>query len=135
MKPLALVLFASCFSLASYAQNSPTCRACSAKANTQAEMTACASAEASRIDAKLNSTYRALLAKVADQPEAVAKIKAAEKAWIAYRDAYIEASYPAKDKATEYGTIYPLDVALLRAKLTQRQIAALEDMLKRYTPK
>ena len=57
-------------------------------------MTSCASAEANRVDAKLNSTYRALLAKVASQPEAVAKIKAAERAWVAYRDAYIEASYP-----------------------------------------
>jgi hypothetical protein len=31
--------------------------------------------------------------------------------------------------------MYPLDVALLRAKLTQRQVIALEDMLQRYTPK
>ncbi len=88
-------------------------------------MTACASAEAKRVDAKLNSTYRALLAKVASRPEAVAKIKDAEKAWIIYRDAYIEATYPAKDKANEYGSIYPLELALLRAKLTQRQVAAL----------
>jgi uncharacterized protein YecT (DUF1311 family) len=49
------------------------------------------------------------------------KTKAAEKAWIAYRDAYIEATYPAKDKAAEYGSMYALDVALLHAKLTQRQ--------------
>jgi uncharacterized protein YecT (DUF1311 family) len=98
-------------------------------------MTACAGAEAKRVDAKLNSTYRALLARVASQPEAVAKIKAAERAWVAYRDAYVEASYPAKNKAIEYGSIYPLDVALLRAKLTQRQVTALEDMLQHYTPK
>ena len=78
---------------------------------------------------------RALLAKVASQPEAVAKIKAAERSRVAYRDAYIEATYAAKDKAIEYGSMYPLDVALLRAKLTQRQVAALEDMLQRYTPK
>jgi hypothetical protein len=54
---------------------------------------------------------------------------------VAYRDAYIEASYPAKNKAIEYGSIYPLDVALLRAKFTQRQVTALEDMLQHYTPK
>ena len=118
-----------------FAHDSAEYRPCSDKANTQAEMTACAGAEAKRVDAKLNSTYRALLARAASQPEAVAKIKAADRAWVAYRDAYIEATYPAKDKATEYGTIYPLDVALLRAKLTQRQVAALEDMLRYYTPK
>jgi uncharacterized protein YecT (DUF1311 family) len=122
-------------SFACFARDSAEHRACSDKANTQAEMTACAGAEAKRVDAKLNSTYRALLARVASQPEAVAKIKAAERAWVAYRDAYVEASYPAKNKAIEYGSIYPLDVALLRAKLTQRQVTALEDMLQHYTPK
>jgi uncharacterized protein YecT (DUF1311 family) len=135
MKYLMIAVFVSFISFAGFAQDSETYRACSGKANTQAEMTACASEEAARVDAKLNTTYRSLLSKVASQPEAVAKIKAAEKAWIAYRDSYIEATYPAKDKATEYGSIYPLDVALLRAKLTQRQISALEDMLRRYTPK
>jgi uncharacterized protein YecT (DUF1311 family) len=98
-------------------------------------MNACVSDEAARVNAKLNMTYRALLARVASQPEALAKIKAAQRAWIAYRDAYIEATYPAKDKATEYGSIYPLEVILLRAKLTQRQLAALENMLQLYTPK
>jgi uncharacterized protein YecT (DUF1311 family) len=124
---LSLFAYFPCF-----AQNSDAYRACSAKANTQAEMNACASDEATRVDAKLNTTYRQLLSKVASQPEALGKIKAAERAWSVYRDAYIEAAYPAKDKAAEYGSMYPLDAALLRAKLTQRQIAALDDMLQRY---
>jgi uncharacterized protein YecT (DUF1311 family) len=68
-------------------------------------------------------------------PKPSQKLKAAERVWIAYRDAYIDATYPAEDKATEYGSIYPLDVNLLRAKLTRRQVAALEDMLLHYTPK
>ena len=135
MKSLVVVLLMTVISFACFAQDSAEYRACSDKANTQSEMTACASDEAARVDAKLNTTYRALLARVASQPEALAKIKAAERAWIAYRDAYIEATYPAKDKATEYGSIYPLDVTLLRAKLTRRQVAALEDMLLHYTPK
>lgn len=135
MKYLAAALLLAFIPFACFAQDSAEYRACSGKANTQAEMNACAGAEAKRVDAKLNSTYRALLAKVESQPEAVAKIKAAERAWVAYRDAYIEATYPAENKAIEYGSIYPLDVALLRAKLTERQVTALEDMLQRYTPK
>jgi uncharacterized protein YecT (DUF1311 family) len=135
MKSLLAVLLMTIISFACFAQDSAEYRACSDKANTQSEMTACASDEAARVDAKLNTTYRALLARVASQPEPLAKIKAAQRAWIAYRDAYIEATYPAKDKAIEYGSIYPLDVNLLRAKLTRRQVAALEDMLQRYTPK
>ena len=122
-------------SFACFAQDSAEYRACRDKANTQAEMTSCAGAEAKRVDAKLNSTYRALLAKAASQPEAASKIEAAERAWVSYRDAYIEATYPAKDKAIEYGSIYPLDVVLLRTKLTQRQVAALEDMMQHYPAK
>jgi uncharacterized protein YecT (DUF1311 family) len=135
MKSLVSALLMTVITCACFAQDSAEYRACSDKANTQSEMTVCASDESARVDAKLNGTYRALLARVASQPEALAKIKAAQRAWIAYRDAYIEASYPAKDKATEYGSIYPLEVTLLRARLTQRQIGALEDMLQRYTPK
>ncbi len=135
MKSLVVALLMTAISVACFAQDSAEYRACSEKANTQSEMTACASDEAARVDANLNATYRALLARVASQPEALAKIKAAQKAWIAYRDAYIEATYPARDKATEYGSIYPLEVTLLRAKVTQRQLAALEDMLQRYAPK
>ena len=135
MKCLVVAFLITVISFACFAQDSAEYRACSDKANTQSEMTACASDEAARVDAKLKTTYRALLARVTSQPEALAKIKAAERAWIAYRDAYIEATYPAEDKATEYGSIYPLDVNLLRAKLTRRQIAALEDMLLHYTPK
>ena len=130
-----VALLMTVISFACFAQDSAEYRACSDKANTQSEMTACASDEAARVDAKLKTTYRALLARVTSQPEALAKIKAAERAWIAYRDAYIEATYPAEDKATEYGSIYPLDVNLLRAKLTRRQVAALEHMLLHYTPK
>jgi uncharacterized protein YecT (DUF1311 family) len=116
-----------------FAQDSDAYRSCSAKANTQAEMNACASDEAARVDAKLNTIYQQLLSKIASQPEALAKIKAAERAWLVYRDAYIEATYPAKDKAAEYGSIYPLEAALLRAKLTQRQVAALDDLLQHYS--
>jgi uncharacterized protein YecT (DUF1311 family) len=133
MKFLTIALFVASSAFTSFAQDSAAYRACSDRANTQAEMNTCASDEAARVDAKLNSVYQSLLAKVTSQPAALSKIKAAERAWLTYRDAYIEATYPAKDKAAEYGSIYPLDAALLRAKLTQQQVAALEDLLQHYT--
>jgi len=40
--------------------------------------------------------------------------------------------YPAKDKQAEYGSIYPLEANLLRARLTRQQTAALKDLLRRY---
>jgi uncharacterized protein YecT (DUF1311 family) len=120
-------------SLPALAQDSAQYRACNDKAKTQTEMNACASDEAARSDAELNEVYRKLLSHATNQEEAVAKIKAAERAWIAYRDAYMDAMYPAKNKQAEYGSIYPMEAALLRAKLTQRQVTALKELLQQYS--
>lgn len=114
-------------------QDSPQWKACNAKAQTQMDMNACAGAEADRVDAKLNALYRQLLAKAGSDQNAMAKIKASERAWIAYRDSYIEATYPAQDKQVEYGSMYGMDVALVRAKLTQQHLADLQELLKQYS--
>lgn len=132
MKIVAILFLAGISACGASAQNSKAYATCSNGAKTQAEMTACASAEASRADKELNQVYVQLLAKAASIPDSAMKVKAAEQAWTAFRDAYIEATYPAKDKATEYGSMYPLEVELLRAKLTRQQIGALKDMLKKY---
>jgi uncharacterized protein YecT (DUF1311 family) len=92
----------------------------------------CANEEAVRTDTELNNVYRTLLSEAGSQPEAVAKIQNAERAWIAYRNAYIDAMYSAKNKQAEYGTIYPMEVALLHAKLTRQQVTALKDLLQQY---
>jgi len=118
-------------SLPCFAQKS-TLGPCYDKAQTQAALNVCASEDAKRADVVLNNIYRKLLSQVTDQPEAAAKIKMAEKAWIAYRDAYIDATYPAKDKQAEYGTMYPMEVDLLYATLTRRQVTALKEMLQSY---
>jgi len=61
-----------------------------------------------------------------------AKIKSAQRAWLLYRDAYLEAMFPAADKPTEYGSMYAMQLALLRAKLTRWQTAALKDLLRQH---
>lgn len=119
--------------LPSLAQNSAGYRACNEKAKTQAAMNVCASDEAARADTELNEVYHKLLSQAGGQEDAVAKIKAAERAWVTYRDAYIDAMYPAKNKQAEYGSIYPMEADLVRAKLTQRQVTALKEMLQQYS--
>ena len=131
MKYLPIVLLMA--SLPAFSQDSPRYLACNKKAKTQPEMNACANEEATRVDGELNDVYHELLSKAASDPEAVAKIKAAERAWITYRDAYMDAMYPAKDKPAEYGSIYPMEAALVQAKLTKRQVAALKDLLHQYS--
>jgi len=130
MKYLAIVLLAA--SLPGLAQDSPEYLACNKKATTQGEINACANEEAGRVDAELNAVYRKLLSTAGSDAKAVAKIKVAERAWIAYRDSYLEAMYPAEDKQAEYGSIYPMEADLLRTKLTRQQVAALNGLLKQY---
>jgi uncharacterized protein YecT (DUF1311 family) len=120
-------------SLSSVAQESAEYRACLDRATTQMAMNTCASEEAARVEGRLNDVYHKLLTAAAKQPDAVDKIKGAERAWIAYRDAYVEAMYPAKDKEVEYGSIYLMNVNLLRMKLTERQVTALKEMLQQYS--
>ena len=128
-KHLAVAVLLAASSLSCLAQESAEYRACNEKAVAQPELNACADAEAKRMDAELNKVYQQVLAGAKDDADATAKIKAAERAWVAYRDAYLEAMYPAKDKQAEYGSMYLMEVALLRAKLTRQQIAALKDLM------
>jgi uncharacterized protein YecT (DUF1311 family) len=109
-------------------------RACSKQATTQHEMNVCANEEAKHVNDELNKVYKLLLPKVRSNPVTTAKIQAAEKAWLSYRDAYIDAMYPAKDKQAEYGSIFPMEVDLLAAKLTREQISALQDIMRESDP-
>ena len=70
-----------------------------------------------------------------EKPKYAEKVKAAERAWgSGSRRLYRRDSWdPAKYKQTEYGSMYPLDVDLLRARLTQRQTVALRELLKQYS--
>ncbi len=95
-------------------------------------MNACANEETARVDAELNAIYRKVLSEASTQPEAIAKIKAAERAWITYRDAYMAAMYPAKDKQVEYGSIYPMEADLLRARLTKQHLVDLRQLLQQH---
>jgi uncharacterized protein YecT (DUF1311 family) len=115
LKYPAVLLFTIFATLPCWAQNSQTFRTCNEKAKTQAEMNECASNELARVETQMDDSYNSLLSKTASQPEALAKIKAAQKAWLVYRDAYIAAIDPAKNKQAEYGSMYPMKVSLLRA--------------------
>ncbi len=49
-----------------------------------------------------------------------------------YRDAYVRAMYPARNKLARYGSAYRMDVDLLRARLTHEHSAQLRDLLQQY---
>jgi len=128
---LQTVIFGTIGFHAVLAQDSEIHR-CLDKANTQSAMNHCASDEGLRVEAQLNDIYQKLLVAAREDPGAVEAIMSAQKAWIDFRDAYMDAMYPAKDKQAAYGSIFPLEFNLHRAQLTQQQIEALKELLKNY---
>lgn len=126
---LALGVIAACCGAPAGAAGS-----CMQKATTQMAMDACASAEAATADAHLAAAYKTLLARASGQMQAVANIHTAQRAWVAYRDAFLAAAFPAADKQAAYGSIYPMEAAELRARLTEQQIVAVKALADRYAP-
>jgi uncharacterized protein YecT (DUF1311 family) len=78
--------------------------------DTQSEMNDCAAREAGKADAALNSTYQELMGKIRSNKTAIAKLIAAEKAWVAFRDAELAAEWPVADGENPnvlYGSVHP----------------------------
>ena len=134
MRSVAIVIILVILGCRSYGQNSAEYEGCVNKSQTQFELNKCASDEAARADSALNAAYKGFLAKIAGDSLAIAKVRDAERAWLSYRDAFIEAVYPAQDKQLAYGTEYPMDVNLLRAKLTHEHLAAIAYLVTEYQP-
>ena len=134
MRKFAIAIMALIIGCHCYGQNSAAYQGCIDTAETQSEMNKCASDEAARADLELNVSYKRLLAQIAGDSLAILKLREAERAWLRYRDTYIEAVYPAQDKQLAYGTEYPMDVDLLRAKLTREHLTAIAYLATEYQP-
>ena len=102
---------------------------CDKGAQTEGDLTECGSNDYKTADDELNKTYQQLLKKAAGNPVALRKIRAAQKAWVAFRDAQIAALYPAEDKQKEYGTVFPMCANLALADLTRQRTKMLKGML------
>jgi uncharacterized protein YecT (DUF1311 family) len=105
---------------------------CLAKMTDQTGLDDCARSQAKHADAQMNRIYQELCAQLASDPKAKAKVIASQKAWLTYRDSYIEAMYPEEDKQLHYGTRFPMDAELLIADLTRTQTKALIELLRNY---
>lgn len=79
-------------------------------------------------DAKLNKAYKQLMGKL-DKP-AQAKLKAAQLAWITFRDA--QAALEA-DLDGRGGTIAPTLYNVCRTDLTEKRTAELEKLMRDYS--
>jgi len=102
---------------------------CSDTAQTQSALNECAGKKLSKTDLELGALYKRLLAK-ASNPVYRQKVEAAQTAWIAYRDAELEAKYSAENKQERYGSVYPMCFADDRVELTRQRIEELRALLR-----
>ena len=120
--PVALCLL---FALKDGPANAQTKKDPCANAQTQVEMNECQGREYKKADAALNAVYKQLMAKIEDEGERTA-LKAAQQAWIKFRDADCEfESYQNKG-----GTIYPLVYSGCLTVHTQERTKQLRELLK-----
>ena len=83
-----------------YAMASAACD----NANTQTELNQCTAMSYQTADDKLNEAYQALVGRLASNPGSLEKLRAAQRAWIGFRDA--ECAY--ESSAVEGGSAQPM---------------------------
>lgn len=75
----------------------------------QMELNQCAWDDYQKADKKLNDTWKKLMAKFKTDKTATAKLKAAQKAWIAFRDAEVEAMFACEPNEVPcWGSMEPM---------------------------
>lgn len=92
-----------------------------ARAQTQADMNQDACAQYKKTDQALNATYAKVLKDYAKDPLFLTKLKQAQRAWIAFRDAHLVARFPKADKQAEYGSSYPTCRCAVLTGLTEQR--------------
>ncbi len=97
--------------------------ACEAK--TQAEANACEADKYKAADAEMNRVYKAALKRLEGDKKAIDKLKAAQRAWMAFRDAELAAHFPAGASIQEYGSVVPMCMSSHLADLTRARAQQL----------
>jgi len=96
------------------------------QAQSQSGMSQTACSQYKQVDEALNAAYTKILKDYAKDAQFVAKLKQAQRAWIAFRDAHVEARFPKADKQAEYGSAYPACRCTLLTELTEPRTKELK---------
>lgn len=98
-------------------------------AESQAGMDEAAGTDLKKADEELNSVYEHVLKEYANDAAFVAKLRVAQRAWIAYRDADMDAFYPHADEPGYYGSVLPMCMAIRKAVITRARTTELRGWL------
>ncbi|MET3875248.1 lysozyme inhibitor LprI family protein [Chitinophaga sp. OAE865] len=97
--------------------------AVAAFSQSQSELNKQAGQEYKNADKKLNDIYQLILKDYAANKAFIKNLKDAQRIWIQFRDAQVQAMYPAAAKS--YGSVFPMCRANYMTELTNQRTEAL----------
>lgn len=100
-----------------------------ARPQTQMEINEKACAANRKADAEMNKVYQRILSENRSDKLFVQKMRTAQRVWLAFRDAHLEALYPAMDKRAAYGTVNPMCQCMELEKLTNERTLVLRQWI------
>jgi uncharacterized protein YecT (DUF1311 family) len=111
------------------ALSSDALQTCNNEAQTQLDINHCGSLDFQSADKELNAVYTAVLEQHKTNTKFLEKLKAAQRAWLKWRDAEMEAVYPEKDDPSYYGSSFPACWNTQLSNLTQERTRQLQKWL------
>jgi len=99
--------------------------AAESSAQTQGQMNDEACRKYQQAEAEMNTVYKQVLAEYKSETTFIKKLGAAQRAWLVFRDAHLEALYPEIDK-TRYGSVYPMCRCDALSELTRERTKMLK---------
>ena len=81
-------------------------------------------------DVELNRVYNQILNEYGRETMFIEKLKIAQRAWLAFRDAHLDSIYPATDQQSTYGSVYPMCRCSAMAEITTQRVAELRKWIK-----
>ncbi|WP_304898417.1 lysozyme inhibitor LprI family protein [Methylicorpusculum sp.] len=111
------------------AMSSDAVQSCNDGAQTQLDINHCGSLDFQSADKELNAVYKAVLEQHKTNIKFLEKLKAAQRAWLKWRDAEMEAVYPEKDAPSYYGSSFPACRNTQLSNLTQERTKQLQKWL------
>lgn len=79
-----------------------------------------------KADARLNKVYQRVLAEYHQDKIFIEKLKVAQRAWLAFRDAHLASIYPAANPRLEYGSVNPMCQCQILVALTDERTKTLQ---------
>src|SRR5215208_3443602 len=97
-----------------------------AQAQTQAQTNQDECQKYKQTDAEMNRVYQQVISEYKKDAVFIVKLKAAQRHWMAFRDAHVESLYPKQNKLAAYGSVHPTCRCIALTEITTARVEALK---------